>query len=82
MDGEVAEIEDAVKGVSKYKVAGKETDIQVNRENVRIELHHSLLPKLEDAEVIEYDPRQGTIRFTGDAALDEWVEHAQHKEVE
>ncbi|WP_158059426.1 DUF7344 domain-containing protein [Halorussus halophilus] len=81
-EGEVAEIDDAVKGVSKYKAAGEETDKQVNREKVRIELHHSLLPKLRDAEVIDYDQRHGTIRFTGDSALVEWVDHAQHEEVE
>ncbi len=82
MEGKVAEFDDAVEGISKYKAAGKETGNQVNQEKIRIELHHSLLPQLGDADVIDYDQRQGTIRFTGNSALEEWVDHAQHKEVE
>jgi hypothetical protein len=81
MDGTVAEFEAAVNAVYRYEVAGSDGDGSA-RENVGIALHHSHLPHLADAGVIDYDRRHGTIRFTGSPALEEWLEHAQYKELD
>lgn len=44
-------------------------------------LRHVHLPKLQDAGVLEYDPRSEAIRYWGQPSLDEWLEHAMHKEL-
>jgi len=33
--------------------------------DIAISLHHSTLPKLDDAGLIEYDPRSTTVRYRG-----------------
>jgi hypothetical protein len=40
---------------------------------VRIELHHHHLPKLERAGVVEYDPRNGDVRYRPDPRLERLV---------
>lgn len=81
MNGTVAEFEAAANAVYRYEAAGSDGD-DSSRKDVRIALHHSHLPHLADAGVIDYDRRHGTIRFTGSPALEEWVEHAQYKELD
>ena len=44
-------------------------------------LQHVHLPKLEDAGILEYDSRSETVRYWSRPSLEEWLEHAQHKEV-
>lgn len=44
-------------------------------------LQHVHLPKLEDAGVLEHDTRSQTVRYWSQPSLEEWLEHAQHKEV-
>lgn len=82
LDVNVVEFEAAVNAVYRYEAAGTESDDDVLRENVRIDLHHTQVPRLADAGILEYDRRQGTIRFRGDPALEEWAEHARYKEFE
>lgn len=41
---------------------------------LRSSLHHTHLPKLDDADVVEYDPHDGTIRYQGDQVIEKWVE--------
>lgn len=82
VDGNVVEFETAVNAVYQYEVGGAEPDDDVPRENVRIDLHHVQVPRLVEAGILEYDRRQGTIRFRGDPALEEWAEHARYKELE
>jgi len=45
-----------------------------------MELQHIHLPKLEDAGILEQDPRSETVRYWGQPSVEEWLEHAQHKE--
>ena len=40
-------------------------------EHVAVRLHHFDLPKLADADVLEYDPRSRTVRFRGHPLLEE-----------
>lgn len=82
IDGDVAEREAVVDAISTYERAGADSDDYPDPETVRIELHHSHLPQLAEAGVIDYDRRQGTIRFTPSPALEEWVEYAEWKELD
>lgn len=43
-------------------------------EQVKIQLQHSTLPRLEDAGVIEYDPRNNTVRYQGHPELEVLLE--------
>ncbi|NGM69266.1 hypothetical protein G6M89_09640 [Natronolimnobius sp. AArcel1] len=47
---------------------------------VRTDLQHVHLPKLEDAGVLEHDHRSETVRYWTQPSLEEWLEHAYHKE--
>ncbi|WP_222918623.1 hypothetical protein [Natrinema sp. SYSU A 869] len=49
---------------------------------VQMELQHIHLPKLEDAGVLEQDRRSETVRYWSQPSLEEWLEHAHHKEFE
>ena len=82
MDSPVAEIDAAVNAVATYEASHPNTDTPPTQENIEIDLQHRHLPKLANAGIIDFDPRHGTIRYTGTPALEEWVDHAQYKEVE
>ncbi|RKD94979.1 hypothetical protein ATJ93_1826 [Halopiger aswanensis] len=51
------------------------------RQQIQTELQHIHLPKLEDAGVLEHDPRSETVRYWTQPSLEEWLEHAYHKEL-
>jgi hypothetical protein len=53
-----------------------------DREDIAIELHHQHLPKLADADVIEFDPRSGTLRYLGDDRLEEWIHRIDSEPLE
>lgn len=59
---------------------GTERDETNGAAAIRRDLHHAQLPKLAEAGVIDYDTRQGTVRYTGSPGLDEWVEKARKQE--
>lgn len=81
LDGNVAGFEAAVNAVYRYEAAGTEYD-DAPRENIRVDLHHTQVPRLAEAGILEYDRRQGTLRFRGDPALEEWAEHVRSKELD
>ncbi|MFC7081107.1 DUF7344 domain-containing protein [Halorussus caseinilyticus] len=56
---------------------GESTD---DHERIAVNLHHNHLPKLEDANVVEYDPRSEVVRYRGDPFVADWVELAQSHE--
>ncbi|SIR59932.1 DUF7344 domain-containing protein [Natronorubrum thiooxidans] len=64
--------------------AETDTDTEIDREQRRQQLHlelqHTHLPKLEDAGILEHDQRSETVRYWSQPSLEEWLEHAQHKE--
>lgn len=67
---DVAAVEEAADGsVGGPKPRAVETD-----------LHHRQLPRLADVGLIDYDTRQGTVRFTGSPTLETWVDLARQKE--
>lgn len=52
-------------------------DTTTDRERTAVRFHHVTLPKLADAEVLEYDPRQRDVRFTGDANIEPLLEYVE-----
>lgn len=82
MDGDVTDRDAAVNAVYEYEAANAGTDDCPTPENIQIEFHHTHLPRLEDAGLVEYDHRHSTIRFTGNPVFDELVEYAHDKELD
>lgn len=75
----VASIEDVAERVSLLERSdGDESRFA----EVRTSLCHVHLPKLEDAGFVEYDSRSETVRYWPQPSLEEWLEHARHKELE
>lgn len=79
---EAVEFEEAVNAVYEYESAGTDGEDCPSREEIQVALHHSHVPRLADVGVVDHDYRHGTIRYTGDPALEEWVEHARYKELD
>ncbi|WP_224447595.1 DUF7344 domain-containing protein [Haloprofundus salilacus] len=82
MNSDVTETEAVVDAVCEYEAAGTERADPPSRNQVRIDLHHSKLPRLNAAGLVDYDPRQNEIRFYHSPSLEEWLEHARHMEFE
>ncbi|WP_339103012.1 hypothetical protein [Haloterrigena salinisoli] len=61
--------------------ADADCDLENRRRRVRMELQHTHLPKLEDAGVLEHDHRSEMVRYWNQPSLEEWLEHARHKEL-
>lgn len=45
-------------------------DYAVERDTVLIDLHHRQLPKLAEADVVEYDPPSGAVRYRANEKLE------------
>lgn len=62
---DVVELNDLVDSVVKAERESDpdRDDAAVHRKRVAIDLHHRSLPKLDDAGVLDYDPRSNTIRY-------------------
>lgn len=66
---EVASVDDLVRFI-----CGR--DEQATDENcVEIRLHHVILPKLADAEFIDYDFRSETVRYREPEVVEAWLDH-------
>lgn len=76
----VVTFEEAVEAVCWYHRAA-EGDGDVSRQQVRIDLVHAQFPRLEDAGVLEYDPRKAELYVHDKWPLEEWVEHARRWEL-
>lgn len=60
---DVASVQDLANEISKQAHGGTE--------QVTIQLHHSALPRLADAGVIDYDSRSKTVRYQGHPKLEQ-----------
>ncbi|TYL39378.1 hypothetical protein CV102_08915 [Natronococcus pandeyae] len=67
----------------EHRTADSETEGEsdVHRETIQTELQHVHLPKLADAGIVEHDQRSDTVRYWCQPSLEEWLEHAHHKEL-
>jgi hypothetical protein len=52
------------------------------RQTVARSLHHVHLPELAGADIVDYDPERGRVRYRESPSLEEWLEHARYKELE
>ncbi|WP_247001328.1 DUF7344 domain-containing protein [Halosolutus gelatinilyticus] len=79
----VATVAELIDNVSALDQLQGETDLdpEERRNQIKTELQHVHLPKLEDAGLIEYDLRSETVRYWHQPSLEEWLEHAKHKEL-
>ncbi|WP_224269974.1 DUF7344 domain-containing protein [Haloprofundus salinisoli] len=80
MESDVTGAEEVVDAVCEYEAAGTERADPPSREQVKIDVHHSKLPRLDAAGVVDYDPRQNEVRFYRSPSLEEWLEHARYME--
>ncbi|MFC4437968.1 MULTISPECIES: DUF7344 domain-containing protein [Natrialbaceae] len=68
-ENEIADVESLA-----TTIAAREADLPVEqitadeREPVLIDLYHNQLPKLADRQLVEYDSRSGTVRWTSPTA--------------
>ncbi|QFU81093.1 DUF7344 domain-containing protein [Natronorubrum aibiense] len=85
----VATLEDVTNGVVDHQERLSEstgetaTTVEPDSEQrgqIQMELQHTHLPKLEDAGILEHDQRSETVRYWTQPSLEEWLEHAHHKE--
>ncbi|WP_266081972.1 DUF7344 domain-containing protein [Haladaptatus caseinilyticus] len=58
----------------------RETTLDERREQVAIGLLHNHLPRLADADVLEYDQRSETVRYWGDSRFESILETANNAE--
>jgi DNA-binding transcriptional ArsR family regulator len=49
-------------------------------ERVRVDLHHTHLPKMDEAGVVDYDARRGTVRYRQRAAVEELLDAVSERE--
>lgn len=80
MPGMVAERSQVVEAIRYAEAAERDPADVPSSDSVALELHHDHLPRLEDVGVIEYDRRQGTVRYHGRPSVEEWLDHAYYKE--
>ncbi|TYT61888.1 DUF7344 domain-containing protein [Natrialba swarupiae] len=80
----VATLEEVTDNVVAFenREEGSELVSEIDRQKleIRTELQHVHVPKLEDSGVLEYDRRSETVRYWTQPTLEEWLEHAYHKE--
>ena len=74
----VATVDDIVEYV--LSLEGRD-DSPEHREQLVMALEHKHLPRLEDAGIVEYDSRSDTVRRWSQPSLEEWLDHARHKEL-
>ena len=72
-DDDVGAFSDLVEHVADESDAVSNDD----RERVAVNLHHNHVPKLEDANLVEYDPRSETVRYRGGSVVSDWIELAR-----
>lgn len=66
---EAVEREELTEAVCEYERAGADTSDEPDPESVSTDLHHRVLPRLDDEGVLDYDTRQGTVRVTYHSSL-------------
>ena len=71
-------VTDAPGVVTVDEIADELADDERDRRRLALNCHHRHLPKLDDAGLIEYDPRSNTVRYWGQPTLEKWLEHLDH----
>ncbi|AEH38265.1 DUF7344 domain-containing protein [Halopiger xanaduensis] len=79
-DGAVVERSQLVSWLADVEASGAAESNDALEGRIAHDLHHNQLPRLEAAGIVDYDPRQGTVRYDGLPFRTEWLEHAHYKE--
>lgn len=58
----------------------KRTDDAPDIDRIETRLHHTHIPKLANAGVIEYDDRSGEIRYWGEDRLEAWHDRIRNRD--
>lgn len=80
VERDVVERADLVVAIRRIEAATPGSGEPAPADRVAADLHHNHLPRLAEAGFLDYDRRQGTVRYTETPALEEWVDHARHRE--
>jgi hypothetical protein len=80
-DRSVVTLDDLVDYVATYDANVTHPVSDSEREKLATELDVVHLPKLDDVGTIEYDRRSEMIRYDQNPSLEEWAEHAKHREL-
>jgi len=80
----LADTDDGVAAFSDIieHVADDSAEESTDKERVAVSMHHTHLPKLADANLVEYDPRSEVVRYRGGPAVSDWVELARSHEAD
>lgn len=68
-DSQTASIDD----LTEYIAARQSASDARTPAQLRVRLHHTDLPKLDDAGLIDYDPRTTTVRYREEHSVKEWT---------
>lgn len=78
----VATLSDLVEQVAAWETETSVGDVPDDyRKRVEASLHHTHLPKLDDANIIDYDARSESVRYWGQPVLEEYAEHVAAMEI-
>lgn len=53
-----------------------------NENQFAIQLHHTILPRLEDTGIVDYDARTNTVRYLGHSRLENWRRYISSNKTE
>lgn len=81
-EDEVISVEELVEAVREYEGADTTADDLPQRQSIRTSVVHNHLPRLGAMNVLDYDPRSGTVRFKGHLPLETWLEQARQLELD
>lgn len=74
-------VETAVAGVRAFDFVEGDDEFLPRRQSIRIELVHTHLPRLDAADVLDYDRQKGEIRYLGHDQLETWLEQVRQVEL-
>lgn len=77
--GDPVDCEALAERVAAWEVGDDPSDERVER--VAADLTHIHLPKLDAANVVDFDDRSGQVRFWGQPSVEEYAEHAAMQEL-
>ena len=78
----LVEADDDVAAFSELidRVLARDDVSERSRDRVATSLFHRHLPKLADADLVEYDERSETVRYRGEPVAEQWLELARNHE--
>jgi hypothetical protein len=78
----VSTLDDLTETVAAWETDTTQSDVPDDFcKRVEASLHHTHLPRLDDANIIDYDARSGSIRYWGQPVLEEYAEHVAAMEL-